>query len=98
MTRFLDFEDDERIGSVCWCGGCAADPCSYREHEAKAYTYGAAAAFGIIGMFEAIRQRDLRETYGDRFVLVEATCIHGLYHREHCQACEDLDEVDADAR
>lgn len=54
MIRPLDFEDDERIGSVCWCGGCAEDPCTIREHESKAYTFGAAALAGVIGMAEAI--------------------------------------------
>lgn len=51
------FTDYDRIGPVCWCGGCAEDPCTMADHEAKAYTYGAAALVGLIGMAEAIRRR-----------------------------------------
>jgi hypothetical protein len=51
----VDFDGLPRERSVCWCGGCAEDPCVPADHEAKAYGYGLAAAFGIIGMFEAIR-------------------------------------------
>lgn len=65
MTRLLDFEDDERIGAVCWCGGCVEDPCTILEHEAKAYTFGAAAAFGLIGMAQAIRRREDEKWLGD---------------------------------
>lgn len=69
MMQLLDFEDHERIGPVCWCGGCAEDPCTIREHEAKAYTFGAAVAFGLIGMAEAIRARGWTcpECFGGNF-------------------------------
>jgi hypothetical protein len=59
----VDFDGLPCERSVCWCGGCAEDPCVPADHEAKAYGYGLAAAFGIIGMFTAIRDRYLEHVH-----------------------------------
>lgn len=86
MNGFRYFDIEDSVDDACAQGSC--DCCCV------AVRTGAAIAFGLVGMAETIRQRGLRETYGERFVVVEPTCIHGLYNREHCQACEDLENAE----
>lgn len=80
------YEDDSDRSPCCWCGGCGAagDPCSMSDHEDKAYAYGAAVAFGIIGMAEAIQRNGPR--------IVERSYwtseIDGRdYYTCHCPGC-----------
>lgn len=82
--HLLDFEDDERIGPVCWCGGCAEDPCMVSDHEAKAYTSGLMVAFGVMGMADAIRENA-------PFVVDREYWTSGIdgrrYYTCHCPGC-----------
>jgi hypothetical protein len=65
MSKFIEFDDDEPYSPVCWCGGCEEDPCSIYQHENRAYSFGVAVAFGLMGMAEAIRERLFEEAWGE---------------------------------